>query len=140
VSRFVLDCSVTMAWCFEDEFDEYAAAVLRALITGSAVVPPLWGLEIANVLLVAERRRRITPDASARFLELLHDLPVTVAEPDTPGDLGELLRLGRAHRLSAYDAGYLLVARRERLALATRDASLRAAARSAGIGIFAPDS
>ena len=140
MSRFVLDCSVTMAWCFEDESDDYAAGVLRALTTGTAVVPPLWVLEVANVLLIAERRRRISADASARFLELLQELPLTVAEPDRVTELGELLRLGRAHRLSAYDVAYLRVARRGRLALATRDASLRAAARSAGIGIFAPGS
>jgi predicted nucleic acid-binding protein len=127
-----------MAWCFEDESDDYTTAVLQALMTGSAVVPPLWALEVANVLLVAERRRRISIDASARYLELLRELPITVAEPDSVGELGELLLLGRAHRLSAYDAAYLRVARRERLALATRDPPLRAAARSAGIAIFAP--
>jgi predicted nucleic acid-binding protein len=140
VSRFVLDCSVTMAWCFEDESDDYATAVLRALTARIAVVPPLWALEVANVLLVAERRRRISGDATARFLELLRELPLTVADPDSIGEIGELLRLGRAYRLSAYDVAYLRVARRERLALATRDSSLRAAAQSAGIAIFAPGS
>jgi predicted nucleic acid-binding protein len=129
-----------MAWCFQDESDDYASAVLRALATDTAVVPSLWALEVANVLLVAERRRRITVDASARFLELLRELPLAVAEPNGADELGALLRLGRAHRLSAYDAAYLLLARRERLTLATRDASLRTAARSAGIDIFAPGS
>ena len=138
MSRFVLDCSVTMAWCFEDELDAYAVAVLRALTTGAAVVPPLWALEVTNVLLVAERRRRVTPAAAARFIELLGELPLTVADPDGPGDLGDLLSLGRAHRLSAYDVAYLRVARRNRLALATRDASLRTAARSAGVAVFTP--
>jgi predicted nucleic acid-binding protein len=127
-----------MAWCFEDESDHYASAVLQALTTGSAVVPPLWALEVANVLLVAERRRRISAAASTRYLELLRELPITVAEPDSVAELGELLLPGRAHKLSAYDAAYLRVARREHLALATRDAPLRAAARSAGVAIFAP--
>ena len=60
MSRFALDCSVTMGWCFESEADSYTRAVLSALPRGPAVVPPLWLTEVANVLLVAERRRRIT--------------------------------------------------------------------------------
>jgi predicted nucleic acid-binding protein len=129
-----------MGWCFEDESDDYARAVLRALPAGGAVVPALWILEVANVLLVAERRRRITADAAARFLELLGELPLTVAEPDGVGEVGELLRLGRAHGLSAYDVAYLRVARRERLNLATRDRLLRTAARSTGVTVFMPKS
>ncbi len=57
----VVDCSVTMAWCFEDECDELADAVLDRLADGEAWVPSLWPLEVANVLVAAERRRRLTP-------------------------------------------------------------------------------
>jgi len=46
--RFVLDCSVTMAWCFESEADGYTLAVLGALADGTAIVPPLWPLEVAT--------------------------------------------------------------------------------------------
>ena len=55
---FVLDCSVAVAWFFEDEADAYAESVEDAMASASAVVPSLWRLEVANALLVGERRRR----------------------------------------------------------------------------------
>jgi predicted nucleic acid-binding protein len=134
--RFVLDCSVTMSWCFESEGDDYARAVLGALAEGGAVVPPLWPLEVANVLLVAERRRRVTRADAARFLGLLAELPLAIAPPVAVEDMGALIGLGREHALSAYDAAYLHLALREHLPLATRDRGLRAAARSAGVAPF----
>ena len=59
MNRFVLDCSVAMAWCFGDEADAYSDRVLEELEQGTALVPCLWSLEVANVLLVAERRGRL---------------------------------------------------------------------------------
>jgi predicted nucleic acid-binding protein len=103
------------------------------------VAPAVWPLEVANVLLVAERRRRITRAEAARFLELLGNLPVAVERTDEQNVLPVLLGLGREHRLSSYDASYLHLAMRERLRLATRDAALRAAARAVGVGWFVPD-
>jgi predicted nucleic acid-binding protein len=133
---FILDCSVTMTWCFEDEADRYSDGVLAALATNSAVVPALWFLEIVNVLLVGERRGRLRPEDSRRFLEQLGDLPISMdaAIPDAV----DLLALGRTHGLSAYDATYLHLAMRERLPIATRDRSLRAAARTARVPTFVP--
>jgi hypothetical protein len=56
VSRsFVLDCSVAIAWGFADEADAYAALVLGALRNASAIVPSVWALEVANVLLAGEQ-------------------------------------------------------------------------------------
>ncbi len=60
MSQFVLDCSVAISWCFADETNAEAEAILAGLATDRAVVPSIWFLEIANVLLVAERRQRIT--------------------------------------------------------------------------------
>ncbi|MBA2443480.1 MAG: type II toxin-antitoxin system VapC family toxin [Rubrobacter sp.] len=70
----MLDASVTLAWAFEDEADDYADAVLDALEKDGAVVPGIWGLEVANVPAVGERRERLTPADSARFLVLLQHL------------------------------------------------------------------
>ena len=134
--RLVLDCSVTMAWCFESEGDGYARAVLEAVADGAAVVPPLWPLEVANVLLVAERRRRITRGDAARFLDLLAELPLEIAPPVAVDEMGVLVGLGRDHALSAYDAAYLHLALQEHLPLATQDRALRAAAQRAGIAPF----
>lgn len=134
MTDFVLDCSVTMAWCFEDETDRYSETVLAALDGASAIVPSLWPLEVANVLLVAERRGRLRPEDGRQFLGLLAGLPITVdtMAPDTR----EILSLARTHRLSAYDAAYLDLAARHRLPLATRDRTLRAAARAARVAPF----
>lgn len=134
--RFVLDCSVTMAWCFEDEADRYSDRVLASLSGASAIVPGRWPLEVANVLVVSERRGRLRREDGERFLEHLAGFPVVV-DPVVPG-AGELLAVARAHRLSAYDAAYLHLAARTHLPLATRDRTLRAVARAARVGSYAP--
>ena len=67
MTTLVLDCSVTMAWCFEDECDELADAVLGVFGETEVWVPSLWPIEVSNVLLVAERRGRLTSTASARL-------------------------------------------------------------------------
>ncbi|MBI2205423.1 MAG: type II toxin-antitoxin system VapC family toxin [Candidatus Rokubacteria bacterium] len=135
--RLVVDCSVTMGWCFESEADRYTDAALHALDDGEAVVPALWALEVSNVLLVAERRRRIERPDSARFLRLLTALPIVIADSPAMHDIDALLTLGRRHGLSAYDAAYLQIAVEQRLPLATRDRALRAAAVAAGVPAFA---
>jgi predicted nucleic acid-binding protein len=136
VTRFILDCSVTMAWCFEDEADRYSDRVLAALADGTVVVPSLWPLEVADVLLVSERRGRLRAEDSRRFLAYLARLPIAVDA--SIADAVDLLALGQAHGLSAYDAAYLHLAIRERLPLATRDRTLRAAARAARVASFTP--
>ncbi len=131
---FVLDTSVTMAWCFEDEVTPYTEAVLDRLETTTALVPPIWQLEVANVLLVSERRKRLTQAQTARFGELLRALPITLAERDE--GLDSLVAVGREHNLSAYDASYLALALASGLPLATGDAKLRAAAERAGVPLL----
>lgn len=58
-ANFVLDCSVAMAWCFEDEITEYSEAIFDSLAESKAVVPSLWLLEVANVLLLAQRKKEL---------------------------------------------------------------------------------
>ena len=127
---FVLDTSVTMAWCFEDEVTPYTEAVLDRLETTTALVPPVWQLEVANVLLVGERRKRLTQAQTARFTQLLRALPIVSEGRE---GLAALLAVGREHNLSAYDASYLALALASGLPLATSDAKLRAAAERAGV-------
>jgi predicted nucleic acid-binding protein len=127
----VVDASVTMAWCFEDEATRATDALLDRVATEGAVVPQLWGLEVCNVLLVAQRKGRITEAQSARFLALLHQLPMISDPAGTP--LPELLAVAARHGLTAYDAAYLALAERNAAALATLDADLRDAATAAGV-------
>ena len=136
MTAFVLDCSVTMAWCFEDEADSYSDHVLDACASSTILVPSIWQLEIANVLVTAERRRRLTPTDSARFLELLGNLPIETSEVSFGRATGPILALARELALSSYDAAYLELALRSGSSLATRDRKLMAACRKAGLARF----
>jgi len=137
MTPLVVDCSVTMAWCFEDECDELADAVLDRLADGEAWVPSLWPLEVANVLIAAERRRRLTAADSARFIELLMGLPIVVDDRSHERALSQVLAAARHLGISVYDASYLELAMRLGATLATRDTQLSAAAASAGVPVFA---
>jgi len=138
MNPLVLDCSVTMAWCFEDECDELADAALDALGKTEVWVPSLWPLEVANVLLVAERRGRLTPAASARFIELLEALPILVDGGTHERALGSVLWTARETGLSSYDASYVDLAIRQGASLATRDQRLRAASVDRSVPLFEP--
>ena len=130
----VVDASVTLAWCFEDEESPETESILDLLAEDTAVVPALWELEVANVLLLAERRGRLTEAQSARFMTLLQQLPILV---DTASvDMTAILATGRRHCLTAYDAAYLVLAEHEGLPLATRDSRLRAAAKAVGVDVM----
>lgn len=130
----MLDASVAVAWCFEDETTELTEKALSLLEGTYALVPPIWSLEVANVLLFAERRGRLTQAQTARFLSLLHALPLTLFEGLLEPE--GLIALGREHDLSSYDASYLAVALMQGLPLATQDGKLQAAARRAGVPLL----
>lgn len=102
----------------------------------TAVVPAIWPLEVANVLLSAERRGRLTEAQSTRFVELLGALPIVMEQPSVDHILGSVLPLGRHHGLSAYDAVYLELAARLGLPLATRDERVITAAAAIGVRIL----
>ena len=78
MQEFVIDNSFVMSWCFQDETNEYTDAVLGYLEDYTAFVPAIWPLEVINVLLVAERRNRISQADSSRFISLLAELPIIV--------------------------------------------------------------
>ena len=130
---FVLDASVALAWSFRDEQNAYAHRMLRRLEDDPAVVPVVWMLEVANGLLVAERRGRFTAADVAQVYGTLADLPIEWSDLTLDQALGPVLDLARAHGLSAYDAAYLELAMREGLPLATQDEALRAATQRVGV-------
>jgi predicted nucleic acid-binding protein len=138
VNSFVLDASATLAWCFEDETAAPAAPMLERLRDQEAWVPPLWLLELANGLVVAERRGRITRADSTRFLGLVGELPIRIDQTSTLGVASSVMELAREYELSAYDAAYLELALRLGQPLATLDDRLRSAADRAGVGDIAP--
>ena len=130
---FVLDASIAACWALEDEAHPQADLALRRVRTEEAVVPSMWWFEVRNILVVNERRKRITESGTASFLRELARLPIRV---DRAPAEGEVLRLAREHRLSVYDAAYLELARREGLPLATLDRDLAGAARAESVPIL----
>ena len=133
---FVVDTSVTMAWCFEDEVTGYTEDVLDSLKRSSALAPSHWPLEVANILLVSERRGRIATSQTATFLHSLESLPITVYQTTATRARGPILDLARAQRLSVYDAAYLDLALELGLSLATQDRQLVATALRVGVPLF----
>jgi predicted nucleic acid-binding protein len=138
VSGFVLDCSIAVAWCFEDEAEPAVDALLDDLKVNGVVVPALWPLEVINVLVQAERRGRITMAAVDGRLAAFAALPITVDAASSSQTGPAVLALARLHGLTAYDAAYLELATRRQLPLATRDKALQQACAAVGIVVL-PD-
>ena len=130
---FVLDASVAACWAFEDESHPLAELALERLRTEPALVPALWWFELRNVLVVNERRDRLTETVTAAFLRAVARLDIAI---DRTPDSAAVLALARAHRLSVYDAAYLELAQRAAAPLATLDAALARAARDEGVALI----
>lgn len=129
----VLDASVTLAWCFEDQASEAADALLQASTEHGVAVPIHWHLDVAQLLERAQRCQRITEARATEFLALLDALPVDIDAAAPERGRREVLYLARETALSPYDAAYLDLAIRRRLPLATRDPLLRQAAAALGV-------
>ena len=132
----VIDCSVTMAWCFADEATAATAHILDRLATDAAVVPAHWYLEVANVLAVAEQRKRISVADSTQFVKLLAVFDIQVDDEAPTRAFDHLLPLCRGHGLTSYDAAYLDLVVRRRLPLASLDDDLRRAAAELGVEVL----
>jgi len=133
----VVDASVALAWALPDESSAYADAVLAVVEQEGLRVPDLWAREIANGLVVAYRRRRITPADEEAFLKALSHLRIEVEEASVALTV---IRDGAAaamrYGLTAYDAAYVGLASREGLSLATLDKAMRNAAEEFGVVVF----
>ena len=133
MSLFVLDCSVAMAFFFDDEASQETDALLERLNDHSALVPANWKLEFGNVLAKAERRKRISASQVAAYLNEVDRLPIVVDTETQDRAFREILALARRESLTTYDAAYLELAFRRNIELATLDKSLLRAARSLDI-------
>jgi predicted nucleic acid-binding protein len=106
--QFVLDASVAVAWCFEDEATKFTEGVLDLFSTGAeALVPSIWPLEIANALLVAGRRKRIALAQVAALLQRIAGLPISIMPVDAARAFEQILSVARQQELSEYDASIL---------------------------------
>jgi len=134
VKGVVVDASMALSWCFEDEHDELSDRVLTAVRQEGAIVTPLWWLEISNALIQAETRGRLTTADAVAVLALLDRLPLEMSELDPAP--AHLLALARTHGLTSYDASYLIAAEQYGCHLATRDRRLADAARAEGVPLI----
>lgn len=122
---FVVDASVVGAWVLPDEQQPEAIKALERLKDDDGIIPGLLWFEVRNLLLMNERRQRITPAQTASALSHLAALPLEV---DDRPDSDTVLQVAREHQLSAYDAAYLELSLRRNLPLLTFDRKLQAAA------------
>lgn len=133
---FVVDNSVALAWCFEDEQTDAIAALLDRVTKTGGIAPQLWPLEATNGLLMAERRGRITVDQRRRLASFLQALPISIDDETASRVWTTTAQLAEQHRLTAYDAAYLELAQRLSLPLATYDKPLMVAAQNAGVALL----
>ncbi len=139
MARLVPDASATLTWCFEDEAMPWTDAVLAQLKAGDeGVVPAHWPAEVANALLIAVRRGRISRDKANRFFLDLRALPIRIDPESNEAAFDQVFKLADQYSLTIYDAGYLELAIRENLPLATLDKELRLAARASGVPLVGP--
>lgn len=136
MSAVVVDASTSLAWCFPDEKSDHADRVLVSLKGKHILVPAVWGLEIANAILVGERKRRLSQPEIRRFIMFLESLSLVQDVRQPREYLNEVLPLAHAHGLSAYDACYLELSIRNAAPLATLDSKLQSAAKRAGVHLF----
>ncbi len=138
MSRFVLDASVVLTWCFPDEQSEKAETISERIAVGDkAMVTAFWPHEVLNALLMGERRKRLTPELTGAFLQDLKRLAVDIdISPPAVNVFDTVQTLCRKHRLTSYDAAYLELAMRGDHPLATVDDDLAKAARQEDVELL----
>lgn len=131
----VLDASLALSWALPDEASTYSDAVLAKVAASGALVPGLWPHEMANGLLMAQKRGRYTTAQRMAFVEELLRLPIEVETSGARAILDGQATLAERYGLTAYDAAYLDLALRHGIALATQDKAMKAAAGKAGVAL-----
>jgi predicted nucleic acid-binding protein len=132
----VLDASVTIAALIEEDRSDEARRILHDIASDSAAVPSLWLLEVGNILLLAERRKSLSATARRDHLADLSRLPIVVDHATASHAWHDTMALAERHRLTLYDAVYLELSLRQRLPMATFDATLRRAAKAANVPLL----
>jgi predicted nucleic acid-binding protein len=131
---FVLDASATLPWCFKDEATSFTEGLLKRMAAQErAVAPAHWPLEVLNTLIQAKLRGRVQETDIHAFLLDLRSLDIQVESHPTDTVFDRIRALAEKHRLTAYDAAYLELAKRVALPLATLDSALVRAAEAEGV-------
>jgi predicted nucleic acid-binding protein len=134
LSRFVVDASVVLTWCFPDENSGLAQHVAGMFQRGStAIAPAFWPHEVLNALLVGEKRKRISKELVQSFLDDLATLPIGLEQFPAAVVFDRVQQLSREHGLTTYDAAYLDLAIESGIPIATLDEDLMRACKKARV-------
>jgi predicted nucleic acid-binding protein len=133
---FVVDASVVLAWCLNDESSDVADAAIARLWSEGGVAPAHWPVEIASALRAAERRGRLDTGRIGQLTPRLTALPVEILPVEFLTALS-VIDTARRHDLSVYDASYLHLAEFRGVPLATVDRRLNEACQEAGVPVIA---
>jgi len=136
----VVDCSVLMAWIAPDETSNYARNIQTTIMRHNIpiIVPPLFFLEVMNVLDVMQKRNRVNAEQAENAFLFLQKLPITVDnESILLSSTLHVRQLMQQHGLTSYDASYIEVAKRRKISISTLDKALRKAAQAENL-FFAP--
>lgn len=137
MKALVIDGSTTLGFLLKDEQGADAQRALDAIEKGiPTFVPAHWCVEVANGLIMAERRKRATQADITEALGLVASLPVHTDEETAQKAFGDTAALARQYGLTLYDAAYLELAMRRGASLATTDHALAKAARAAGVTVI----
>ncbi len=137
IRDFIADASVAIGWVHPAQATTETAAMLDAIAEGATLeVPALWPLEVANVLTVLVRRRKLTEDERQTGLRWLRGLRLRVDHEMASLAFSRLSELATTHQLSIYDAAYLELAQRRQLVLGCKDGPLREAAKQSRVALW----
>lgn len=116
---FVLDNSVVIGWCFQNQATAYTDRVLDLLADETAHAPGLWVLEFSNILRKTMKAGKLDEARAMELIETISALPLSIDY--TPSTIANNLELANKYGLSSYDAAYLELAMRLKLPIAARD-------------------
>jgi predicted nucleic acid-binding protein len=134
---FVADASVAIAWIHPSQATAETDAMLDGLASGdSLVVPALWPLDVANVITVLRRRRKLTALDARTAIEVIRELPTAIDHEAGGIAFTQLVDLAEEHELTVYDATYIELAKRKRLPLASNDDAMKRAAIRSGVDLW----
>lgn len=122
----VVDCSAIAAVLLAEREAESVDRLLDEAAAGKVelFVPALFWFEMANVLTLAERHRRIPAGDADRLESLLLSLPIRTDIPPGRVALQRIRRFAEQHKLTAYDSAYVELADRLGARLKTLDQAL----------------
>jgi predicted nucleic acid-binding protein len=132
----IVDASAFGPLILPDEDSDVIPEMLAALRAGNAIAPQHWPLEIANLMRMAVRRKRLDVHEFPEILSKLRGAMVKIDTETSSEAWGGTLMLATRYDLTAYDAAYLELAVRTGFPLATLDKALSNAAIAENIRVL----